>query len=249
LIIGALLSCGLALAGEPTQTVPEPVSAARPLAIPRDPAPRPPPSVPVIDAEKLEAIRSYRSRHLAIRHYSSLSVGTAITPGYGYGFGYGYGSMRTSYPYYYPVNGWGVFQGPVRLQTPAYLNLVQDEPTSVLLQRRVRTNRGAGYALYAAGLAGVVGTLVAGTQASNAQTLAELKQWRTVGTVSTLALLGGFIGGSFPMSKARRLLTQPGLSVDLQEIERQVSTFNEDLREDLELTPAEVLAIENAPPN
>lgn len=248
MIFGTLISCSLALAMEPLEATPEPVPVERPLAIPRDPAP-PPPADLEIDVEKLASIRTYRSRYLAVRHYSDVSVGTFVSGGYGYGFGYGYGSMRTSTPYYYPVNGWGVFQGPVRLQAPAYLDLVQDEQTAGRLQKRVRSNRTAGYTLYAVGLAGVVGTIVAGTNASNARTLAELKQWRTVGTVSTLTLLGGFIGGSFPMSKARRLLTQPGLSVDLQEIEHQVSTYNEALRQDLGLTPAEVLSIENAPAN
>jgi len=202
-----------------------------------------------VDAAKLEAFRAYRSRHLSVRHYSGVAMGTVVAGGYGYGFGYGYGAMQTAYPYYYPVQGWGVFQGPVRLQTLDYLGLVQDVATRQRVQQRVRRNQVTGYSLFAVGVAGIAGTIVAGTGASNARTLAELQQWRTVGTVSTLGLLGGFIGGSFPLSKARRLLNQPGLSVPRADIDQQVSDFNEGLRNELGLTPAEVLSIENAAPN
>ena len=128
------LVLGLAFAQEPGDEPPADetaVSADRPLAIPREPAPAPP-SAPraaepaPVDAAKLVAFRAYRSRHLSVRHYSGVAMGTVVAGGYGYGFGYGYGAMQTAYPYYYPVQGWGVFQGPVRLQTLDYLGLVQD---------------------------------------------------------------------------------------------------------------------------
>jgi len=228
----------------------ESVPPERPLAIPLTrQAPRPLPE-PARDeeseAEKVSALRSYRNQFMAVRHYSGLAMGTTTvhTDWYG-GYGWGWGTVRTGVPYYYRVDGWGVFVGPQRLETLSYLDHIGDLNTQQIVKQKTRSQRTLGAALYGLGAAGVVGSIVSSAGARGAQTQAEFTQWRWAGTASVGVILGGFIGGSFPMSKARRLLTHPGQSVDLATIEEQVADYNDALRAKLDLSPTEALSVEN----
>ncbi len=224
----------------------------RPLAIPQTPrVSRPPPAPaapadPELGADRLQALRKYRRQHLSVQHYSGLAVGSTLqTDYYGYGGYGGWGWRSMHVPYYYRVDGWGVFQGPQRLDTLSYLDRVGELSLQQVVKQKVRAKRTMGGVLYGLGVAGIAGSIVAGAGATDARTRAELSQWRLLSTASVGAILGGFIGGSFPLSKARRLLAHPGNTVDLAVIEEQVADFNEDLRLKLALTPRDVLSLEN----
>ena len=260
------LLVGFAFAQDPVESGPDPsadelgeaedqpeddaVRADRPLAIPLA-APRPEPAriEAAPDAEKVAAFRKYRSQFLSVRHYTGLAVGstTVHTDWYGgYGYGYGWGTVHRGVPYIYRVDDWGVFQGPQRLDTFSYLDRVGDLNKRQIVKQQVRSRRTLGGVLYALGGAGVVGSIASAAGMVNAKTQAEYSQWRIANTTSVGVIIGGFLGGSFPFSRARRLASHPGQSSDLAVIEDQVAEFNEGLRTELGLTPAEALSVEDA---
>ena len=89
-----------------------------------------------------------------------------------------------------------------------------------------------------------VATVVGAVGMDSATSPGLRRRWSYVGTSGLGALVVGFVGGSFPATKARRLETMPSESQDYDALRAKVGAYNADLAESLGLTPAEALSLE-----
>ena len=106
--------------------------------------------------------------------------------------------------------------------------------------------RATGTVLYVLGGVGLAGSLAGLVGADQARTYDQARTWSTVATVSMLGGATFFVAGSFPLGKARRLLTDPTYTMSRPEAERLADEANERLRAKLGLSPAEALRLEQS---
>lgn len=227
-------------ADEPAAPRTEVVVPDRPLAIPgrREPA---------TDAS---AIREYRSRFLAVRNLSEAYVGTTWSYGWygGYGWhGPGWGWAAWPHPFVVRREEQAVFQGPNRLDVPETLGALGDSAGREVLERRIRKNRAWSGVLFGLGVAGVAGSVVGLVGMDQARTFDELTTWNAVSWGGVGLMVGGFVGGSFPSSRAWRLQLDHDATIDPAELERRVAAHNEALAAELGLDPIEAIRLEGPP--
>ena len=140
---------------------------------------------------------------------------------------------------------WGIYRGPERLDMDTFLGLVgeKDKQTELrtdldrLLKRQRRWNVLAG-----AGGAGVVAGLVGMSALVN--TPEEYAVYNTVTLAGTLVLATGLVGSSFPRGTSSALLRYPSTTMGGADAQRLVEQHNEQLRDELGLTAADVWALE-----
>lgn len=225
-----------------------------PLAIPAPTSPPPPrvgePGPPGSDAgaAHARAIREYRSRFLTVRPVSEAYFGTSWSYGwYGHPGPWGGGWIAVPHPFVVRRDDWVVFQGPARIDVPRTLGALGDVTGQQQLERRIRAKRTASGVLYGVGAAGIVGTVVGLVGADQSQTYGELAQWQTVTWTGVGLMVGGFVGGSFPASRAYALQYEPEATFDMAELQGRVQDHNQRLAAELGLDPMEAVRLE-APP-
>ena len=199
---------------------------------------------------ELQAAMNFKSQHLEIRQVTSWrgSGSTVVTSGYyGYGGGprggssMGVGVSSASPQSFVPEHAWTVFQGPMRLSVPDYLTLVGDGRADDV-RRRIRGARTTGTLFSAIGVAGV-GAVVAGIIGSaNADTHQEREDWNTVALAGTGGMLVGFTIGGAAQNSASRLQTDYG-KLGWEPTQAQVDAYNEQLRQQLGLSPEQAWRI------
>ncbi len=246
-------------AEEPRGTPAPPPPPERPLALPGAPrrpgqgpgagGPRggPPPARGGMDVDHYKALRQYQRKRLAIRGETRREPGTTYVFGTGGGY-WRWGGWHTATVVHDPgtiTRTWGVYRGPERLDVPTFLQMVGQQDLADDVSRRVRRARTAGKVwltgagIGAAGLvAGIVGT-------SLADTADEVQTWSSVTLGGSLLAVGGLVGATFPMGKANRLAADPAASVSWSEAQDWVDAYNDQLREELGLSPEEAWRIES----
>lgn len=230
----------LAIPAEPPPPRTEVVVPDRPLAVPGRSSP-----------EKAHAVREYRARHLAIRNLSEAYVGTTWSYGwyggpYGWG-GPGWGWGAWPHPFVVHRDEQAIFQGPNRLDVPATLGVLGDTTGQQQLERRIRRNRGAASALFGLGVAGIAASITGLVGVEQARTYDELTVWNAVSWGGVGLMVGGFVGGSFPSSRAWRLQLEPTETMEPAELDRRIQDYNERLAAALGLDPMEAVRIESEP--
>lgn len=250
------LLCSVFLLTSVAQAAGEPVAApappAPPVAAPVA-APPPPPAPPpvagpptlTLSPEKLRALREYRERSLSVQGETELSGG-----GYhavGMGSPLGRGMWMDSWIVADPIvatRGWGVYQGPQRLNVPTFLGAAGQPERKAKLEADIAKRRRNGHIwMGVAGLGGAaIVTGVVGMGQS--ETLNGLKTWNNVTFAGTGLTITGLIGGSVPTAKASRLQRSPEASMSVAEAHKLVDHHNEALRTELQLSPEEVWLVE-----
>lgn len=255
---------GMAWASDPAsgEVAPAPVEAGAPehdvpLAVPvgREPPPRAEPSrserplaVPgrrPLNAQDIDAIRTYRREHLSVRGFHEVWVGsTTTTTGY-YGGRWGWwGGWGWSTPYVVEVDRWAVLQGTHHLTVPEALDALGDPGGRVQLERTIRRKKTAGTVWYALGGASIATSIVALVGLDQARSYDEAYRWRTVSTIGMLGGATAFVAGSFPLGRARSLAVDPSLTLDRADAERRAEDANARLAAELGLSPEQALRLE-----
>ncbi len=218
----------------------------RPMAIPG----------PSASAEEVAARRQYARRHLSVRDTSEIVVSatTMMSPGWGYGWGGwggwgwggGWGGWAWTVPTATRVDSWAVLEGTRRLDVPRALDRLGDPGARMELERRVRVRRTWGHVITGVGAAGIAAGVVGLVGLDQARTLDEARAWSAMGTAGLVGGAGALVVGSFPSSRARRLLVDPTLTIDREQAAEQAEVHNEALRVELGLSPTQALAIEQS---
>ncbi len=216
-----------------------------PLAVPAGP--------PVATQARLTALRAYKANRLDVREEVELRGGGAWSAGgawggyWGPGWGYGGYAGPVVVDPIQQVRTWGVYRGPERLDVPTFLDVAgaaerkQDLDLDLdRLKRRSQTWSG----LAGVGIAGIVAGLVGTTQAARAEDVDAYVAWNWVTLGSSGVLTAGFIGASFPRSKASALRRYPSASMTSAEARQLVDAHNDALRDELGLSAADVWAVE-----
>ena len=260
LLIAATLLTAQAqeLAAEPTSPAPvtaDPVAAdpvaADPVAPVAAPAAAPalalPATAPVaampppLTAERLRLLREYKSRRLSVRNEAELRGGGASL-----GFaqpGYGGPSMVISDPIY-TVRTWGIYEGSQRLDTVTALGRLGETTRQQETRTQIDRSRRISRIFFGAAAAGAVGVVSGLVGTRTAQTYPEALLWNQVITGGTMVGISGLVVGSFPASKASRLERYPSAVLAPEEARAKAGEHNEELRQQLGLTPQEVWLME-----
>lgn len=209
-------------------------------APPRRDALPPPPGLPGLSPETLQAMREYRLRHLQVRTETTISGGSQTVRSSPY---WGGPVMVTTDPIV-TTRSWAVYQGPMRLDVPTYLELAGEEELRTELVGRIERKRWLSRTYYGVAAGGVLAIAAGFVGVGTAETSEDQYRWSTVGTVGLGATVVGLIGGSFPAASATRLRTDYGRTVDILSAQRTADGYNESLRQDLDLTPEEALRVE-----
>lgn len=246
------------------QAIPVEVPAAIPAAIPSSipgNAPRHPSERAGAQRspERLQALRQYQDERLTLRPETEVSGGNSFVVGGVWGGGYRpgpYGGLHYGWAVPGAVitepltleRGWGVYQGPQRLDTPELLRATGQDLRAADLEHDIRRAKFASNVWLGVAGAGVA-TAISGMMA---QSIAESRDEAiffnnvTLGGVGVAAF--GLIGSSFPATKARALRHDPAATLSLQETQELVRKNNEALRSQLGLSPDDVWQVESAPP-
>ena len=246
----------LAVAVEPPAAPAPPLvalePAGAPLAIPvaSEPPPPPlaipgPPAPPPASRRDLLAMRDYQRQALAVRPISEVSVspGTTTWSGWGGRWG-GWGWATTTPPTVWRTDTWALFEGPHRLDVPTALDRLGDAAGADDLRRRIRGNRTAGTALQLVGGLGLAAAITGAVAADGASSDAAWAAWMNTAVIGAGAAAGGWIGGAFPLQRARRLTALPDRSLDRRVMEERVDAYNEHLATSLGLSPEAALQVD-----
>jgi hypothetical protein len=84
-------------------------------------------------------------------------------------------------------------------------------------------------------VAGLVGGLVGVIGLDQSRTYDEARTWSTVATAGSLAGIGGLVIGTFPSSKARRMVVDPSWTISREAAEDRAETANAALAAELGL--------------
>lgn len=221
-------------------------------APPRPPAARPADgpglAVPAgggLSAERLQAIRSYRARHLEVRGETRYEGGgaTVVSTGYGRRW-WGVGMTEV---YTHPVTAtpvWAVYQGPERLTVPRFYDLAGEAGRADALRDRISGKKTMANVWFGVAGAGIATSLVGFFGYAGADDARTAQTWGRVALGGMGVGVVGLVGGSFPSTKARQLAHDYPTSLDPQEAHRLVDAANERLRRELGLTPEEALRAE-----
>lgn len=219
-----------------------------PLAIPGNGRPvRPDPMSP----EKLAALRTYEAERLEIRGETEVRAGAVPVVGWGWGWGWGprpgwrhHTTIGVAYAPVATTRGWGIYQGPQRLNVPTALSLAGDsrlEGLQTAIQRK-KTAANAWYTVAGVGGAALVGSVFGRVTADSRD---EYNTWYSVGLLGGATGIVGLIAASGPASEARSLEQVPYLTLSLEDARAVVERHNDALRQRLGLSPAEVWSIES----
>jgi hypothetical protein len=240
----------------PTTSTAAPPTEA-PLAIPMRPGVAAPPTRPPganeaggLTPDRLAALRTYRDERLVVRGEAELTGG-AVYGQVGGWYGYphrGYGGGWVVADPLRVTRGWGIYQGPRRVDVPTFLGEVGEAGQKAELDADIsRASRNSQIWFTAAGIGAAA--LLTGFVGSNlATTPQDAYQWSQVSFVGATTTVVGLVGGSFPSSKAQRLRRVPAATMSVDEATRLATRHNEQLREKLGLSPDDVWRMEQAPP-
>jgi hypothetical protein len=192
--------------------------------------------------EELNAILTFRTQHLEVRETDTLIPGriTFVRSGWGWGprawRGYSWGTTDVITTPPAVMEGWAVYQGPQRLSVPEYLDAIDRDVDAVALERRIRRNRGVGtlfnglaVAGLGAGVGGLVGSIADPNRVDPTWTGLSLGGFGT-------AILSGIVGGA-TRNRASKLAADFDATQELDGVLEQVRDYNEELRQELGLTP------------
>ncbi|HJN74170.1 MAG TPA: hypothetical protein QGF58_09585 [Myxococcota bacterium] len=207
------------------------------------------PSVVQLTPEKLTNVREYQRRRIMIRQETEIRGGGTSVVSSPWANPYSVTPSQVVQDPIYTVQGWGIYQGSRRLSVPEYLGVIDSAQMQQYLEDDIlRLNR-TSKALYAFGGLGVAATVVGviGMNAARQQNDSDL--WLIFfatagGGVATM--LTGFVGGSIPASKATRVEQDPEYTFTPEQVREGIDGYNDELRQELELSPEEVLLIEAA---
>lgn len=200
------------------------------------------PSEPVpLSQERLAAIRLYRRQHL--RLLPELTLRFAPPPPMGpFDDPYAWAPPKAPTEHRSLV----VYQGSEQVKAPMVFDLIGRNDLATRVEEKIQSNRRVGTTLYTVGGVGLL-TAVGGFIAMERGR--DSGSGRLGGTMA-LAGLGavgvGFIGGTFPLTRARHLEADPSAVLPVAEIEEELDVFNEALRLELGLRPADVVLFERA---
>lgn len=238
------------------QAIPLAVPSEAPGDGPRHPSERPGAQR---SPQSLQALRQYQDERLSIHAETEYSGGSSVVVGGVWGGGYRpgpYGGLHYSFGVPSAIvtepitleRGWGVYQGPQRLDTPELLRATGQDIRATDLERDIRRAKFASNVWLGVAGAGVA-TAISGMMA---QSIAESRDEAiffnnvTLGGAGVAAL--GLIGSSMPAARARALRHDPSTTLSLQETQELVRKNNEALRSQLGLSPDDVWQVESAPP-
>ena len=248
---------GEAHAEPPPVDAPAPPAEA-PLAIPMRPGVASPPTRPPSAAEqgalspdRLAALRTYRDERLVVRGEAELSGG-AVYGQLGGWYGYPHRGHVGGWVVADPLRvtrGWGIYQGPRRVDVPTFLGEVGEAGQKAALDGDIsRATRNSQIWFTAAGIGAAA--LLTGFVGSNlATTPSDAYQWSQVSFLGATTTVVGLVGGSFPSSKAQRLRRVPAATMSVDEANRLANRHNEQLRQELGLSPDDVWRLEQGPPS
>jgi hypothetical protein len=197
-----------------------------------------------LDSAKLSSIREYQRRRLQIREETELRGGGSSVVSSPYSNPYTLGSSQVVTDPIYTVRSWGIYQGARRLTVPQYLNTIGSYEMQDYLEQDIRKLEATSKALYGLGAAGVLATVVGVVGVRNARDADQEIIFLATAAGGVGAMLGGFIGGSIPASKATRIETEPEFTFTPEQVRGDIDEHNDGLRKELDLSVQEVLLIE-----
>lgn len=227
-------------------------------ATPATPAPLPPSSRPgAMSPQKLDALRRYKAERLEIQgetevHQGAATVWTGVRwgPRWGPRRGPGRGphtAVAVVATPSYATHGWGIYQGPERLQVPDALQLAGDPRGDQLQQTVARKHRTANAWYTVAGLGG--GAIIAGIFGQiSAPNRHAAYTWQLVSVGGAGAAAVGVLAGGSAAADARSLAQYPARTLTVAEARQVVDQHNDHLRQELGLSPQDVWEIERGQP-
>jgi hypothetical protein len=206
---------------------------AEPLAVPTESLP------PQLSAERLQGIRSYRRRHLSLVTEVVLRTVPQPAPSIG-----GTDPFASSDVFAREFRSVAIYQGAQRVGVPAALDLLGQRELALDTTRRVHRSRRWGTTLYTLGGVGAV-TAVGGFYAMHRSQGGSAQRLAGGSAVAGLAAMGvGFVVGTFPTTRAHRLEYDPTVTMSSETIEEELDRYNDALRLELGLRPADVVLFE-----
>jgi hypothetical protein len=226
----------------------EPAGAPLAIPAPTSPPPEPPlaipgPAAPPASRRDLFALRDYQRQALAVRPISEVSVSPGTTTWSGWGGRWG-GWATTTPPTVWRTDTWALYEGPHRLDVPTALERLGDAAGADDLRRRIGANRTAGTALHVVGGLGLAAAITGALAADGADSDEAWAAWMNTAVVGAGAAAGGWIGGAFPLQRARRLAASPDRTLDRRVMEERVDAYNERLATSLGLSPEAALQVD-----
>lgn len=221
---------------------PVPESTEQPLAIPgrSSSAPR--------SADRLQALKQYQRERIGIgTEVQFHAAGPPVTVGFGgpwYGMRWG---MVVANPYVHTSRTHSIYKGTVRMEVPSFLGEVgQSDLQHSLQQDILRANRftTAWNVVTGIGVAGLVVGSVGMSAAWDARS-PDYYSYSTMASTGLLTTLTGLLGSSITSAKSIRLRRYPSASIGVDEAERMADAHNDQLRQDLGLTPEDVWNVES----
>lgn len=232
---GALMSAAMRDKAPPPKDE-EPAEAAAPTGFQLTP-------------EKLANVREYQRRRVVVRQETEIRGGGTSVVSSPWANPYSITPSQVVQDPIYTVQGWGIYQGSRRLSVPDYLGVIGSDQMKHYLEDDILRLQRTSKALYAFGGVGVAATVVGVIGMNTAQQQQDSDLWLIFfatagGGVATM--LTGFIGGSIPSAKATRIEQEPEYTFTPEQVREGVDGYNDGLRQELDLTPDEVLLIEAA---
>lgn len=194
-----------------------------------------------LDAATLRAMREYKVRRLHVsveQHWTGGGQQIISNP-----YGWGGGVVVTRDPVTV-TRTWAVYEGPVRLDVPRYLDLVGRDEDKRDLEGRISRKKWLSRTYYGVAVGGVAAIVAGSVGRATADTSEEAAQWGSVGAAGLGATVIGLIGGSFPAATANRLRTDFPRVTDIRDAQVAADAYNEELRVELGLTPDQALRVE-----
>lgn len=234
-----------------------------PLAIPATPGDAPqvrppgPPGPPPVSADQLQALTRYREERLSIRGETEFhGGGSAVVVGGGWG-GYYRPGPRGGVHVGWAVPGlvltepvvaeqsWAAYQGPQRLDAPDFLRAAGETARADALEKDIHRAKVASYAWLGVAGAGAVAAVTGfmGLGTTDDRDLNMMFNNLMVGGAGVAAI--GVVGSSFPSGRARELSHDLPASISLAEAQAMAAKRNDALRQELNLSPAQVWGVES----
>ena len=235
----------------PVDQVHAPAPERAPAAEPEQPLAIPGHRAPPRSAAQLQALRQYQRERVSVNTEVNFRVsGPPASVGVGFGGPWHgmYWGMRVSNPYVYTSRTHATYQGTTRLDVDDFLGTVGAGDLRSNLERDIlNANRATTTWNVLAGVG--VATIVAGymgmSEASHARDEDAYYRYSSVALGGTGLTSGGLIGSSGTSSRAFRLRRYPSESIGVTQAEELADTHNNQLRQQLGLTPEDVWGIES----
>ncbi|MCO4743573.1 MAG: hypothetical protein KC912_02210 [Proteobacteria bacterium] len=213
------------------------------LAVGSEPIPVPVESLPPqLSAERLQGIRAYRRRHLSLVTELQYRAVPQVTPAAS-----GADPFATSDVFVREFRSVAIYQGALRIGVPPALELLGRPDLAVDTARRVQRNRRWGTTLYTLGGVGGL-TAIGGFYAMHRSRGGSTQPLAGASAVAGLTAMGiGFVVGTFPATRGRRLAFDPTMTLPTEDIEAELDAYNDGLRLELGLRPSDVVLFERPP--